>query len=93
MTPKKLQLIMAIARLKPESINQLAKLLSREYAHVFKECKSLETLGFIKLAEVGVGQKKQSQPVLSFNYDIIRVKAPIEEIFPITEQSNKVLLK
>ena len=92
MTPKKLQLIMAIARLKPESINHLARLLSREYAHVFKECKMLQTLGFIKLVEVGSGQKKQSQPILAFNYDLIRVKAPIEEIFSITEESNRVLL-
>jgi predicted transcriptional regulator len=92
MTPKKLQLVMAIARLKPESINHLARLLSREYAHVFKECKMLQTLGFIKLVEVGSGQKKQSQPILAFNYDLIRVKAPIEEIFSITEESNRVLL-
>lgn len=92
MTPKKLQLIMAIARLKPESINHLARLLSREYAHVFKECKMLQTLGFIKLVEVGSGQKKQSQPLLAFNYDLIRVKAPIEVIFSITEESNRVLL-
>ena len=92
MTPKKLQLIMAIARLKPESINHLARLLSREYAHVFKECKMLQTLGFIKLVEVGSGQKKQSQPILAFNYDLIRVKAPIEESFSITEESNRVLL-
>lgn len=92
MTPKKLQVIMAIARLKPESINHLAKLLSREYAHVFKECKTLQMLGFIKLVEVGSGQKKQSRPLLAFDYDIIRVKAPLEEIFPITEQSNKILL-
>ncbi len=92
MTPKKLQLIMAIARLKPESINHLARILSREYAHVFKECKILQSLGFIKLIEVGSGQKKQSQPILAFNYDLIRVKAPIEEIFPITEESNRILL-
>lgn len=92
MTPKKLQLIMAIARLKPESINHLARLLSREYAHVFKECKMLQTLGFIKLVEVGSGQKKQSQPILAFNYDLIRVRAPIEEIFSITKESNQVLL-
>jgi predicted transcriptional regulator len=92
MTPKKLQLIMAIARLNPESINHLAKLLSREYAHVFKECKNLQTLGFIKLEEVGLGLKKQSRPMLSFNYDFIRVKAPIEEIFPITEKTNRILL-
>jgi predicted transcriptional regulator len=91
MTANKLEILMAIARLKPASINQLAKLLNREYPHVLKDCHSLEVLGFIKLEEVGAA-RKQFTPTLIFDYDIIHVKSQIEEIFPITEQSNRVLL-
>ncbi len=90
-TANKLEILMAIARLKPESINQLAKLLNREYPHVLKDCHSLEVLGFIKFEEVE-GARKQFVPRLVFDYDIIHVKSKIEEIFPITEQSNRVLL-
>ena len=90
-TANKLEILMAIARLRPESINQLAKLLNREYPHVLKDCHSLEVLGFIKFEEVE-GARKQFVPKLVFDYDIIHVKSKIEEIFPITEQSNRVLL-
>ncbi len=90
-TANKLEILMAIARLRPESINQLAKLLNREYPHVLKDCHSLEVLGFIKFEEVE-GARKQFVPMLVFDYDIIHVKSKIEEIFPITEQSNRVLL-
>jgi|APGre2960657468_1045069.scaffolds.fasta_scaffold10117_4 predicted transcriptional regulator len=91
MTANKLEILMAIARLKPASINQLAKLINREYPHVLKDCRSLKVLGFIKLEEVGAA-RKQLAPMLIFDYDIIHVKSQIEEIFPITEQSNRVLL-
>jgi predicted transcriptional regulator len=91
MTANKLEILMAIARLKPASINQLAKLINREYPHVLKDCRSLEVLGFIKLEEVGAA-RTQLAPMLIFDYDIIHVKSQIEEIFPITEQSNRVLL-
>ena len=91
MTSNKLEILMAIARLRPESINQLAKQINREYPHVLKDCNSLATLGFIKLEE-GDGARKQFTPKLIFDYDIIRVKSKIEEFLPITEQSNKVLL-
>ena len=90
-TANKLEILMAIARLRPESINQLAKLLNREYPHVLKDCHSLEVLGFIKFEEVE-GARKQFVPMLVFDYDIIHVKSKIEEIFPISEQSNRVLL-
>lgn len=90
-TANKLEILMAIARLRPESINQLAKLLNREYPHVLKDCHSLQVLGFIKFEEVE-GARKQFVPMLVFDYDIIHVKSKIEEIFPITEQSNRVLL-
>ena len=92
MTPNKLQILMAISRLKPESINQVAKLVGREYPHVLKDCRALEVEGFIKFEEVD-SLRKQLTPKLVFDYDIIRVKAPIEEIYSISERSNKVLLR
>lgn len=91
-TLNKLQILMAIARLRPESINQLAKLLDREYPHVLSDCKALETYGFIKLENTG-GARKQLTPKLIFDYDFIRVKTKLEEILPISEKSNKVLLR
>lgn len=92
MTSNKLEILMAIARLKPESINQLAKLVNREFPHVLKDCRSLETLGFIRMQE-SEGAKKQLTPKLVFDYDVIRVKAKMEEIFPITEESNRILVE
>jgi predicted transcriptional regulator len=82
---------MAISRLRPDSINQLAKFVNREYPHVLKDCRSLEVLGFIALIEAE-SIKKQFTPKLAFDYDIIRVKSKIEELFPITEESNRILL-
>jgi predicted transcriptional regulator len=91
MTLNKLQILMAIARMRPESINQLAKLVNRDYPHVLSDCKALETYGFIKLDEIG-GARKQLMPKLVFDYDFIRVKTNLEEILPISERSNKILL-
>ncbi|HAZ13818.1 MAG: hypothetical protein A2X86_14515 [Bdellovibrionales bacterium GWA2_49_15] len=91
MSSNKLEILMAIARFHPESMNQLAKLLNREYPHVYKDCKTLETLGFIKLREMDIA-RKQLIPSLAFEYDIIRVQSKIEEIFPISALSNRVLL-
>lgn len=91
LTLNKLQILMAIARLKPQSIKQLAKFVNREYPHVLSDCNALETYGFIKLDEVE-GARKQFMPKLSFNYDFIRVKTNLEEILPISERSNNILL-
>jgi predicted transcriptional regulator len=87
----KIQILIAIARLKPESINQLAKLVDREYPHVLNDCNALETYGFIRLDDVG-GARKQFTPRLVFDYDLIRLKTNLEEILPISERSNNLLL-
>ena len=91
MSSHRLEIIIAIARLKPESIYQLAKFVDREYAHVLKDCKSLETFGFIKLTESKTA-KRQSTPKLVFDYDLIRVNGKLEEILVITEKPNKLLM-
>jgi len=90
-TLNKIQILMAIARLKPESINQLAKLVDREYPHVLNDCNALETYGFIRLDDVG-GARKQFKPRLVFDYDLIRLKTNLEEVLPISERSNNLLL-
>lgn len=87
----KIQILMAIARLKPNSIKQLSKIVDREYPHVLKDCNSLEAYGFIKLVETG-GARRQLTPKLIFEYDLIRIKSHIEELLPISERSNNLLL-
>ena len=93
LTTNRLEIIKAIARQKPRSINQLAKILRREQPHVHKDCKYLELMGFITLHK-NQGAKKQYTPKLSFEYDIIRVKNENgeDDFFPITMASNQVLL-
>lgn len=91
-TPNKLQILIAISRTKPESINQLAKKLCREYPHVLKDTKSLLALGFVKLEEAE-GARNQFTPKLIFDYDIMRVRTELEEIFLISERSNSVMLR
>lgn len=92
MSQNKLQILIAISRRRPESIYQLEKLLSRKYPHVLKDCRQLEAFGFIKLVDIK-GAKKQLQPKLIFDYDLIKVNSELEEIFLISERSNKVLLE
>lgn len=92
LTQNRLEILMAIARNRPESIYQLAKFLDREHPHVMKDCKALETFGFILLTEAGT-VKKQYTPKLSFEYDLIRVNSKLEEYFSISAKSNKVLAK
>ena len=92
MTSNKIEILMAIARLRPESINQLAKFINREFPHVLKDCRSLETLGFIKLIDSD-GAKKQFAPRLIFDYDVIRVQSKFEKFLPITQESNNILKK
>lgn len=92
LTPNRLELLRAIARLKPSSINQLAKMVNREFPHVLKDCRSLEFYGFIVLEEMD-GARKQLKPRLAFDYDVIRVHSKLEEMFLITEESNRVLAR
>lgn len=92
MSQNRLQILMAISRLKPESVYQLEKILGRQYPHVLKDCRMLENLGFIKLVE-SEGAKKQLRPELIFDYDIIKVNSDLVEVFNISERSNRILLE
>jgi len=90
----KLQVLMAISQLKPDSIYQLEKYVGRSYPHVLKDCRQLESLGFINLREVeSAGGKKQVKPELIFEYDLIKVNAKMLEVFPISERSNRIILE
>lgn len=91
MSQNKLQILMAISRLKPESVYQLEKMVGRQYPHVLKDCRMLESFGFIRLIESS-SAKKQLRPELVFNYDIIKVNSSIEEILLVSKESNQVLL-
>lgn len=64
-------LLKIVARKSPESINQLATLLDRPYAHVHADCKTLELSGFLKLEEYS--GKAQFAPRLAFDYDAIKI--------------------
>lgn len=92
LTQNRLDILMAIAREEPESIYQLAKFLNREHTHVAKDCKILEFLGFIVLAEA-IGTKKHYVPKLVFDYDLILVKDKMEKIFSISKKSNEFIMK
>lgn len=95
MTQNKQQILKAISRLEPESVYQLAKIVNREYPHVLKDCRGLESFGFIKMVETDLS-KKQVKPVLVFDYDIIKVNSKnpgMLEILNISENSNKILLE
>ena len=90
--PNKIQILMAISRFKPESIYQLEKYLNRQYPHVLRDCKQLENLGFIKLVK-SVSTKKQLRPSLIFEYDLIKIDTPIQQVWNISKRSNDLLLK
>lgn len=91
MSQNKLQILMAISRLKPESIYQLEKMVGRQYPHVLKDCRMLESFGFIKLVE-SEGVKKQLKPELIFDYDLVKVNSELIEVFNISKRSNDLLL-
>lgn len=92
LTQNRLEVLMAIAREKPQSLYQLANFLEREHHHVAKDCKSLEMFGFISLDEAE-SPKKQYIPRLTFDYDVIRVNSKLEEYFFISHKSNKLIAK
>ncbi len=75
MTIQKIELLTAIAILKPSSIYELAKMVDRDFAAVLRDCTSLEGTGFIRLKNMK-GSKNTKAPELSFGYDCIAIKMP-----------------
>ena len=70
MFPNKFELLVAIKVGSPNSLYQLAQLVSRHQSIVLKECNELEALGFISYEE---GARNSKKPTLSFDYECIVV--------------------
>lgn len=75
MTIQKIEILTAIAQQRPSSIYELAKLLDRNFAAVFRDCINLKSVGFIKLTD-NDDAKNSKTPLLKFDYDRIRVDIP-----------------
>lgn len=90
MSNQKLEILTAIARLHPESVYGLAKQLGRASQHVLKDCRELETFGFINLAETQ-SARNSLRPELKFDYDFVRVDMPVHTSLPISEESIRIL--
>ena len=70
LTQKRLELLQAITRHRPSSVQQLAKLLRRDYKNVSTDVTLLERLGLVKLeAKRGQGGSQ----ALTVPYDEIRM--------------------
>jgi len=75
MTTQKIELLAAISQFKPSSIYELAKMVDRDFAAVFRDCSGLESAGFIKLNPTK-SAKGTKVPVLKFNYGGIAIFLP-----------------
>lgn len=63
----------------PQSLYQLAKLLKRDYANVYKDVKSLVVMGLVKLEKDSEG-KQRVRPIPL--YDEIIFDFQVKQIFP-----------
>ncbi|MGO9263287.1 MAG: ArsR family transcriptional regulator [Candidatus Binataceae bacterium] len=76
LTGKRLELLMAIARYRPASINELAGLLSRHYKNVSTDISILERLGLVRL-EANGGRGRARTPTVP--YDEIQVTIDLRQ--------------
>jgi len=53
LTPKRLELLYALANERPESINDLAQKTRRDVKNVYEDLKALKTLGFVSFKKRG----------------------------------------
>jgi hypothetical protein len=53
LTPKRLELLYALASMRPESINDLAQKTRRDVKNVYEDLKTLKTLGFVSFKRRG----------------------------------------
>jgi predicted transcriptional regulator len=70
LTEKRLELLLAIARHRPASVNELAGMLERDYKNVSTDIALLERLGLVKLNAKG-GRGRAQTPTVP--YDEIQV--------------------
>src|SRR4051794_1743384 len=52
-TPARLEIFTCLLEKKPHNIAELAKLLKRDYANIYKDLRALQSLEIIKLKKVG----------------------------------------
>jgi predicted transcriptional regulator len=71
LTEKRLELLLAIARHRPASVNELAGMLERDYKNVSTDIALLERLGLVKLNAKGGGKGRAQTPTVP--YDEIQV--------------------
>jgi len=81
-TPNRLAIVIAISKMSPNSVYQLAKILDREPHHVLADCRLMQTMGMVKLKETK-SPRKSLKPVLSFSYEMIWVHSELDELLPI----------
>src|SRR4051812_26207595 len=87
------RLFACIVENKPKSLYQLAKLLKRDYANVYKEVQNLVAMGVIKLEKegkiTGNSAKQRIKPVPL--YDQIVFDFQVKKVLPETRLSERVL--
>ena len=76
LTDKRLQLLMAISRHRPLSVNELARLVRRDYKNVSTDIALLERLGLVCL-KGGSGKGRAQMPTVC--YDEIRVTIDLRD--------------
>ncbi len=76
LTEKRLEMLIAIARHRPASVNELAGLLERDYKNVSSDITLLERLGLVKLNAKG-GKGRAQTPTVP--YDEIQVTIDLRQ--------------
>jgi predicted transcriptional regulator len=76
LTEKRLELLLAISRHRPASVNELASLLDRDYKNVSTDITLLERLGLVKLSAKG-GKGRAHTPTVP--YDEIQVTIDLRQ--------------
>ncbi|CAJ0898250.1 3072_t:CDS:2, partial [Entrophospora sp. SA101] len=73
----RMDLLACLVEKQPANIQELAQLLNRDYANVWRDCQALNSLGIIKLKKVSLDAKKaQIQPIAL--YEKIIIEFPIK---------------
>ena len=68
----RMDLLTCLVEKQPASIQELAQLLNRDYANVWRDCQALNSLGIIKLKKTGSDAKRmQTQPIALYEKIII----------------------
>ena len=76
-TPVRLEIFTCLIEKKPNNLTELAQLLKRDYANVWKDVQALQGLEIIKLKKVG----KEIRPVALYDqitFDFSLAKKPVE---------------